>query len=304
MLIFGADVSNAFGEAPPPKQGFFIRPDQAFRDWWNSKGDRDPIPDRWVIPVLAAMQGHPESSRRWEKHVDRILRRILAFTPTVHEPCLYKGIVDGARVLFKRQVDDFALAAALFETATRVFDMLDSQLRIPMRRMGLITMYNGLDIQQSRYFVKIYIKTWLNLMLQPYFETWLDIPDTKYPVPLGTNESFIKRLYNAVGDPDTDVQAKLEKAMGFKFRKAVGQLIWPMSTCRPDIAQPVVYLHCQGRNNGWSLAKGDTFYVSDAFGFIPLRFFKLIGSWGGLQIHTTQVYLDLVLHMTHLDYSR
>jgi hypothetical protein len=30
MSIFRADVSNAFAEAPPPKQGFFIRPDKAF----------------------------------------------------------------------------------------------------------------------------------------------------------------------------------------------------------------------------------------------------------------------------------
>ena len=27
LLIYGADVSNAFAEAPPPKQGFYIYPD-------------------------------------------------------------------------------------------------------------------------------------------------------------------------------------------------------------------------------------------------------------------------------------
>jgi hypothetical protein len=27
LLIYGADVSNAFSEAPPTKQGFFIHPD-------------------------------------------------------------------------------------------------------------------------------------------------------------------------------------------------------------------------------------------------------------------------------------
>jgi hypothetical protein len=41
LLVFGSDVSNAFGEAPPPKQGFYILPDKAFRGWWISKG-RDP----------------------------------------------------------------------------------------------------------------------------------------------------------------------------------------------------------------------------------------------------------------------
>ncbi len=30
LLILGADVSNAFAEAPPPKQGFYIHPDRAF----------------------------------------------------------------------------------------------------------------------------------------------------------------------------------------------------------------------------------------------------------------------------------
>jgi hypothetical protein len=32
MLVYSADVSNAFAEAPAPKQGFFICPDWAFKD--------------------------------------------------------------------------------------------------------------------------------------------------------------------------------------------------------------------------------------------------------------------------------
>jgi len=63
LLIFGADVSNAFGEAPPPKQGFYIRPDRAFRDWWTEHKGRAPIPHGAMIPVLATMQGHPEAGR-------------------------------------------------------------------------------------------------------------------------------------------------------------------------------------------------------------------------------------------------
>ena len=29
-MVYGADVTNAFGEAEAPKQGFHIRPDGAF----------------------------------------------------------------------------------------------------------------------------------------------------------------------------------------------------------------------------------------------------------------------------------
>jgi hypothetical protein len=40
-----------------------------------------------TIPVLLAIQGHPESPRLWEKHADSILRE-LGLNPTTHEPCL------------------------------------------------------------------------------------------------------------------------------------------------------------------------------------------------------------------------
>jgi hypothetical protein len=116
-------------------------------------------------------------------------------------------------------------------------------------------MYNGLDIQQScwfvkvsiqtwqsRWFVKVSIQTWLAIMMEPYFQDWLDIPTTPMPTPLSPNEAFIKRLYSTEGDPSAAIQTQLEKQTGIKYRKAMGQLIWPMTTCRPDLAQAVVKL--------------------------------------------------------------
>jgi hypothetical protein len=60
MFIFGADVSNAFAKAPPPKQGFFIHLDKAFHEWWVLHKKRPPIPNGHIVPILSAMQGHPE----------------------------------------------------------------------------------------------------------------------------------------------------------------------------------------------------------------------------------------------------
>jgi hypothetical protein len=34
LLSYGADFSNAFAEALPPKQDFYIYPDGAFHEWW------------------------------------------------------------------------------------------------------------------------------------------------------------------------------------------------------------------------------------------------------------------------------
>jgi hypothetical protein len=99
LLVFGADVSNAFAEAPPPKQGFFIRPDRAFHKWWVTYKKLPPFPPGHVIPVLSTMQGHPESPCFWEKHADKILREI-GLTPTVYESCLCSGVINNNRVLF------------------------------------------------------------------------------------------------------------------------------------------------------------------------------------------------------------
>ena len=74
MLIYGADVTNASGDAPSPKQGLYILPDKASYDWWIHSKGRDPIPEGHVIPVLAAMQGHQEAPRIWAKHADAIIR--------------------------------------------------------------------------------------------------------------------------------------------------------------------------------------------------------------------------------------
>jgi hypothetical protein len=63
LLVFGADVSNAFAKAPPPKQGFFIRPYRAFTEWWVKHKHLPPIPPGHVVPILSVMQGHPESPR-------------------------------------------------------------------------------------------------------------------------------------------------------------------------------------------------------------------------------------------------
>jgi hypothetical protein len=115
-------------------------------------------------------------------------------------------------------------------------------LRMPMKRQGLVSMYNDLDIQQSQWYIKISIQTWLQIMMEPYFADWLDIPLTLMPTPLGPSEAFIKRLYSTEGSSDLKVQAQLEKQMGLKYCCAISQLIWPMTMRRLDLVQAVVKL--------------------------------------------------------------
>ena len=55
------NVENAFTEALAPVDPFFMFPDAQFHQWWKEELGNKPIPDGHVIPILKALQGHPES---------------------------------------------------------------------------------------------------------------------------------------------------------------------------------------------------------------------------------------------------
>jgi hypothetical protein len=156
-----------------------------------------------MIPVLSAMQGHPESPRLWEKHVDAILRE-LGLTPTTHEPCLYSGIINGRQVILMCQVDDFAIAAPDAHTANLLLDMLDDKLSIPIKRQGHIDMYNGVDVLQTRHYICFSCTSFIHKISEKYLSTWMKqlyAPSTR-PTPLPTDAPWGKEFNKAIGDPD------------------------------------------------------------------------------------------------------
>ena len=155
MIVVGADASNAFAEAPPPKAPLYVVVDQQFREWWATQG-RGDISLGWVMTVQHALQGHPESPRLWAIMIDQIIRTEVNLIPTTHEPCLYSGYVDGHKVLFLRQVDHFAVACDNIETANKVIDLISSKLSAPMHKLGVINRYNGIDVMQTQDYVKIH----------------------------------------------------------------------------------------------------------------------------------------------------
>jgi hypothetical protein len=243
LLVFGADVLNAFAEAPPPKQGFFIRPDRAFNEWWVQHKNRPPIPHGHVIPILSTMQGHLESPRLWEKHADKILREI-GLTPTVHKPCLYLGSINGQRILFMRQVDNFAIAAPDEYTLEILMDLIDDKLCIPIKRQGYLDMYNGVDILQTKHYIKLSVKTFINKVFKSHIATWMKMcyPMPSRLTPLPSDQTWLRIFNAAIRDPDAKVQSQLAKSMQLIYQSGVGELIWAMTTCHPDLTYTSVKL--------------------------------------------------------------
>jgi hypothetical protein len=166
LIAIGADVSNAFAEAPAPQAPLYLYIDEAFRDWWtNHLGNQVIPPECTVVRVHNAIQGHPESPRLWEKHIDKILRD-LGMKPATHEPCLYSGKYNNRTMLFLQQVDDFAVASAYQTDAEALILAINERMRIDVKHLGIINRFNGMDIHQSKYFVKITCEKYLQKMLK------------------------------------------------------------------------------------------------------------------------------------------
>ena len=135
LIAVGADASNAFAEAPPPVAHLYVTVDKPFREWWATL-KRPEIPKGYVLQVQHALQGHPESPKLWADFIDDIIRTKVGLIPTTHEPYLYRGEVNGNRVVFLRQVDDFAVASSDEYTCDVVIQEISRHLTAPMKNLG------------------------------------------------------------------------------------------------------------------------------------------------------------------------
>ena len=110
-----------------------------------------------------------------------------------------------------------------------------------MKSLGVIKMYNGLDIHQSKHYIKVSCSTYIKKILKGH--NW-DTPNKSSPIttPLPHDKKFITALENDKGPEDIVTQRKLATNMNFKYRQAIGELLFAAVTCRPDILFAVIKL--------------------------------------------------------------
>ena len=247
LVVVGADASNAFAEAPTPKAPLFVTVDTPFREWWNSLG-RTPIPKGFVLPVRHALQGHPESPRLWAEFIDNIIQKEVGLKPTTHEPCLYHGVIDGQRVILLRQVDNFAVASTNTQICNKVIDHISKSPTAPMKKLGLIDDFNGVQIQQHQQYIKLHNSKYIKQILDKH--EWLHDTYKSHskPTPMRSNTKYLEELENDVGPSSEQDRKELETNMGFKYRGALGEALYAMITCRPDISVPIMKLSQYANN--------------------------------------------------------
>jgi hypothetical protein len=238
MTVMGADAGNAFAEAPPPIQPFYMAVDDQFRTWWTEHLGRDPIPAGYVLPVNHALQGHPEAPRLWEKHIVKILAD-LGFKSTTHERCIYQKTIDGEKVLFLRQVDDFAVACKDPAISKEVIRQVGERLTVPLHDLGILNKFNGVDILQSRDYIKLSCESFLSKVITQH--GWEETITQHNPVPMRCDTAYQAQLESAE-QPETESERKQLHNEFFNFRQCIGEAIYAMTVARPDIAYAVIKL--------------------------------------------------------------
>lgn len=246
LKVYGADVSNAFAEAPPPKAPLYVTIDDQFREWYKERKGIT-IPKDYVLPIKRAIQGHPESPRLWAILINNILTRELKMTPTTHEPNLYKGKIGNEQIYFLRQVDDFAIACTSEHIAKDIIDEINKHMSVQIKYLGLLTRFNGVDVRQTKEYIQIHNSTYIEKILKGH--KWLQNNFTqRRPTPMKADNAYITSLENAIPPTSKEEQIKLQHEMQMNYRQGIGELLYAMITCRPDISYPVIKLSQYSNN--------------------------------------------------------
>ena len=81
-------------------------------------------------------------------------------------------------------------------------------------------------------------------VFEKHLITWMKsaYPSAARSTPLPSDQTFQKTFNSSVGNPDKTVQLNLAKEMQLGYRSGIGELIWDMTTCRPDVTYSSVKL--------------------------------------------------------------
>jgi hypothetical protein len=73
---------------------------------------------------------------------------------------------------------------------TTICDQLDSHLLVPMKRQGLLTHYNGIDIIQTRDYITLHIGSYIRRIVESH--GWSDMH--KVALPMSADNEHVRLL--------------------------------------------------------------------------------------------------------------
>jgi hypothetical protein len=88
---------------------------------------------------------------------------------------------------------------------TTICDQLDSHLLVPMKRQGLLTHYNGIDIIQTRDYITLHIGSYIRRIVESH--GWSDMH--KVALPMSADNEHVRLLRHGHAHRQTTMVAPL-----------------------------------------------------------------------------------------------
>jgi Reverse transcriptase (RNA-dependent DNA polymerase) len=243
--ILCTDVCNAYANADAPSIPTYIYVDAAYAEWYYTKfGKR--IERGKVLPVLHALQGHPESGRLWEIFINKILLNKFNLRNTTHERNLYSGTFNEKPILVKRQVDDIAVASPCPDTARAFINALSKHVQL--KGNDILTTFNGIQVEQSSDYIRVHCTRYIERLVAAHgWDTTIDTPDSHYHNNSQPREplsaSLIQQIDKDIGPPESSPEGQhIARLRGFKYRQLLGELMYAYIICRLDIGYVLIKL--------------------------------------------------------------
>jgi len=172
--IYGGDAADAFAHSSGPDVPTYVSIDDAYAIWYE-ESKKTSLDLSLVLPVKRALQGHPESGKLFQRHIDTILTSLeLNFRATVLDRCLYRTEYKGETVLLLLQVDDFALSCNSEINANEIFGIIGKKLQLPnedkphFEVFGLLNDFNGVLLEQRQGYIKIHCSGYIDRLLRTH----------------------------------------------------------------------------------------------------------------------------------------
>jgi hypothetical protein len=107
---------------------------------------------------------------------------------------------------------------------------INKHLHLPIHNLGIIKWNNGIDIDQTKHYIKIRCTKYLTKMLQGHPWALMERAAT-HPLPFPSDNTALSKLLNCP-TPTTELEKQqLESKMGIKYHQVMGVVMYPMVKC-------------------------------------------------------------------------
>ena len=143
-------------------------------------------------------------------------------------------------------MDDFSVSAKEREECQEIIAAIGKFLKVPLNDLGVIKKFNGVNIQQTRWYIKISCQDYLLKILES--NGWLDLKASNQPIPMRQDPTYHRQLELAERPTSPQQQEHIQKDAGFSYRAAIGELIYALVIARPEISLSTTKLAQYGTN--------------------------------------------------------